>query len=88
MKILPKASRLSLVSRAQLVLFKTRMMSCKRLIKIFKYNLMFFGQAHQSLLVHPKLPKPPLAMVMKDAIIFILMPFVLKANIPMLSKYL
>jgi hypothetical protein len=25
--------------------FKTRMMSCKRLIKILKCNLMFFGQA-------------------------------------------
>jgi hypothetical protein len=70
------------------VLFKTHMMSCKRLIKILKCNLMFFGQAFQNLLVHPKLPKPPLAMVIKDAIILILMLFVLKANIPMLSKFL
>jgi hypothetical protein len=45
MKNLPKARRLSLVSRAQVVLFETRMMSYKRLIKILKCNLMFFGQA-------------------------------------------
>jgi hypothetical protein len=46
MKILPKnllkVRRLSLVLRAQVVLFKIRMMSYKRLIKILKYNLMFF----------------------------------------------
>jgi chromosome segregation ATPase len=42
-------------------------------------------QALQSLQAHPKLPKPPLAMVVKDAIILILMLLVLKANIPMLS---
>jgi hypothetical protein len=41
--------------------------------------------ALQSLQAHPKLPKPPLAMVVKDAIILILMLLVLKANIPMLS---
>jgi hypothetical protein len=81
-KNLPKARRLSLVSRAKLVLFKTHMMSCKRLIKILKYNLMLFGQEHL------KLPKPPLAMDVKDVIILILMLFVLKANIPMLSKCL
>jgi hypothetical protein len=49
---------------------------------------MLFGQALQNLQAHPKLPKPPLTMVMKDAIILILMLFVLKANIPMLSKLL
>jgi hypothetical protein len=67
-KSLPKSRRLSLVSRAQVVLFKTRIMFCKRLINILKYNLMLFGQAPQNLLAHPKLPKPPLAMVVKDAI--------------------
>jgi hypothetical protein len=85
---LPKSRRLSLISRAQVVLFKTHMMSYKRLIKILKCNLMLFGQTLQSLLSQPKLAKPPLAMVMKDAIILILMLFVLKANIPILSKYL
>jgi hypothetical protein len=64
------------------------MVSYKRLIKILKYNLLLFGQAPQNLLAHPKLPKPPLAMVVKDAIILILMLFVLKANIPILSKCL
>jgi hypothetical protein len=49
---------------------------------------MFFGQALQSLQAHPKLAKPPLVMVMKDAIILMLMLFVLKANIQMLSKLL
>jgi hypothetical protein len=92
MKILPKnllkVRRLSLVLRAQVVLFKIRMMSYKRLIKILKYNLMFFGQALQNLLAHLKLPKPPIAMVVKDAIILILMLFVLKTNISMLSKCL
>jgi hypothetical protein len=88
MKILPKVRRLSLVSRAQVVLFKTRMMSYNRLIKILKCNLMLFEQALQNFLAHPKLPKPPLTMVVKDAIILILMLFVLKANILMLSKYL
>jgi hypothetical protein len=88
MRNLPKARRLSLVSRAQLVLFKIHMMSCKRLIKILKCNLMLFGQALENLQAHPKLPKPLLAMVVKDAIMFILMLFVLKANISMLSKLL
>jgi hypothetical protein len=87
-KNMPKPRRLSLVSRAQVVLFKTHMMSCKRLIKILKYNLMLFRQALQSLLAHLKLPKPPLAMVVKDAIMLILIIFVLKVNILMLSKYL
>jgi hypothetical protein len=88
MKNLPKARRLFLVSRTQVVLFKSRMMPYKRLIKILKCNLMLFGKAFQSLQAHLKLPKPPLAMVVKDAIILILMLFVLKANIPMLSKLL
>jgi DNA-directed RNA polymerase subunit F len=33
---LANARRLSLVSRAQVILFKTHMISCKRLIKILK----------------------------------------------------
>jgi hypothetical protein len=70
------------------VLFKTHMMPCKRLIKILKYNLMLFEQALQSLQAHPKLPKPLLAMVVKDAIMLILMLFVLKVNTPILSKFL
>jgi hypothetical protein len=49
MRNLPKPRRLSLVLRAQLVHFKTRMMSCKRLIKILKCNLILFGQALQNL---------------------------------------
>jgi hypothetical protein len=65
-KNLPKARRLSIVSRAQVVLFKTHMMSYKRLIKILECNLMLCGQAPQNLLAHPKLPKHPLAMVVKD----------------------
>jgi hypothetical protein len=88
MRILVKARRLSLVSRAQVVLFKIRMMSCKRFIKILKCSLMLFGQALQSLLEHSKLSKPPLVIVVKDAIMLILMLFVLKANIPILSKCL
>jgi hypothetical protein len=44
-KELAKYKELSLVSRAQVVLFKTRKMSYKRLIKIMKCNLMLFGQA-------------------------------------------
>jgi hypothetical protein len=85
---LSKARRLSLVSRAQEVLFKTHMISCKRLIKILKYNLMLFGQALPNLQAYPKLPMSQLARVVKDAITMILMLFVLKANIPMLSKLL
>jgi hypothetical protein len=88
MKNLPKVRRLSLVSRAHLMLFKTRMMSCKKLINMLKYNLMLFGQVLQSLQAHPKLPKPPLAMVVKDIIMLILMLFVLKANTQILSKFL
>jgi hypothetical protein len=55
MKSLSKPKRLSLVLRAQVVLFKTCMTSCERLIKILKCDLMFFGQAHQNLLAHSKL---------------------------------
>jgi hypothetical protein len=64
------------------VLFKTHMMSFKRLIKILRCNLILFRQAH------PKLLKPPLAMVVRDAITLILMLFVLKANNKKLSKLL
>jgi hypothetical protein len=45
---LAQARRLSLVSKAQVVLFKTHMMSYKKLIKILKCNFMLFGQAHPS----------------------------------------
>jgi hypothetical protein len=87
-KNLPKARKLSLISRAQLVLFKTRMMSSKRLINILKCNLMPFGQALQNLQTHPKLPKPPLVMVVKNAIMLIVMLFMLKASNKILSKLL
>jgi hypothetical protein len=87
-KNLQKARRLSQVSRAQVVLFKTHMMSYRRLIKILKCNLMLFGQTLQNLQAHLKLTKPPLARVVKDATILILMLFALKANIQMLSKLL
>jgi hypothetical protein len=64
------------------------MIFCKRLIKILKCNLIFFEKALQNLLANPKLPKPPLAMVLKGVIILlILMLFVLKSNVPMLSKF-
>jgi hypothetical protein len=56
-KNLRKAMRLSLVSRAQVVLFKIHMMSCKRLIKILKCNLVLFCQVPPSLrttLKHPQ----------------------------------
>jgi hypothetical protein len=43
-KNLPMARRLSLISRAQMVIFKTYMMSYKRLIKILKCNFMLFGK--------------------------------------------
>jgi hypothetical protein len=70
------------------MLFKTHIMSCKRLIKILKCNLMLFGQALLNLQAHSKLPKSPLPRAMKDAITLILMLFVLKDNISMLSKLL
>jgi hypothetical protein len=54
-KNLRKARRLTLVSRAQVVLFKIHMISCKRLIKILKCNLMLFGQAPPSLQIIMKL---------------------------------
>jgi hypothetical protein len=41
-KNLLKARRQHVVSRAQLVLFEVNMMSCRRRIKILKYNLMLF----------------------------------------------
>jgi hypothetical protein len=56
-KNLWKASRLTLVSRAQVVLFKIHMMSCRRLIKILKCNLMLFGQVPPSLQTTIKLPQ-------------------------------
>jgi hypothetical protein len=52
-----KARRQSLVSRAQVVLFKIHMISCKRLIKILKCNLMLFGQAPLSLQTTMKHPQ-------------------------------
>jgi hypothetical protein len=70
------------------MLFKICMMSCKKLINILKCNLMLFGQALQSLLAHLKLLKPPLTMVVKDDIMLILILFVIKANILVLSKCL
>jgi hypothetical protein len=48
-KNLRKSRRLSLVPRAQVVLFEIHMMSCKRLIRILKCNLMLSGQAPPSL---------------------------------------
>jgi hypothetical protein len=57
LKNLPKARRLFLVSRAQVVLFKIRIMSCKRLIKILKCSLMLFGKALQSLQCHTPIQK-------------------------------
>jgi hypothetical protein len=55
-KNLCKARRLSLASRAQVVLFKIiHMMSCKRFIEILKCNLMLFGQAPLNLQIAMKL---------------------------------
>jgi hypothetical protein len=70
------------------VLFKVNMMSYERHIKILKYNLMRFGQAPLINQVIPKLPKPLQAKDVKDVVILIVMFFVLKANILMLSKCL
>jgi sulfite reductase alpha subunit-like flavoprotein len=56
-KNLRKVRRLSLVSRAQVVLFKIHMTSYKRLIKILKYNLMLFGQAPPGFQTTMKLPQ-------------------------------
>jgi sulfite reductase alpha subunit-like flavoprotein len=56
-KNLRKVRRLSLVSRAQVVLFKIHMMSYTRLIKILKYNLMLFGQAPPGFQTTMKLPQ-------------------------------
>jgi hypothetical protein len=88
MKNMLKVRRLFIVSRAQLMLLKVNMMSCKRLIKILKYNLILFGQTPLKYQVSPKLLKPLQAKDMKDVIILILMLFVLKVNISMLSKCL
>jgi hypothetical protein len=49
---------------------------------------MLSGQALQNRQARLKLPKPPLAMLLKDAIILILMLFMLKANNKILSKLL
>jgi hypothetical protein len=71
------------------VLFKKFMMPYKRLIRILKCNLMLFGQVPLLLpLVISMELKSSLAMVVIDVIMLILMLFVLKANILMLSKYL
>jgi hypothetical protein len=48
---------LSLVSRAQVELFKIHMKFYKRFIKILKHNLMLFGQAPPSLETTMKLPQ-------------------------------
>jgi hypothetical protein len=56
-KNLGKARRLSLVSRAQLVIFKIHMMPCMGLIKILKCNLMLFGKASPNLQTTMKLPQ-------------------------------
>jgi hypothetical protein len=87
-KNLPKARRLPLVLRAQLVLFKRLMTSCKRLIRILKCNLMFFGQALRLLYqVIPIEQKVLLAMVVKDVIILMSMLFLLMANNQILNKF-
>jgi hypothetical protein len=71
-----------------LLLFKINIMSCKRHIKILKCNLMLFGQAPLINQVSLKLLKPLQANDVKDVIIFILMLFMLKVNILILSKCL
>jgi hypothetical protein len=76
-----KARRLFVVSRAQLVLFKTNMLSCKRHIKILKCNLMLFDQVSSKHQVILKLLKHLQAKVVKDVIILILMLFMIKANL-------
>jgi hypothetical protein len=53
-----------------------------------KCSLMLLRQALQNLQAHLKLPKPLLAMVVKDVITLILMLFMQKANNKMLSKLL
>jgi hypothetical protein len=64
------------------------MMSCKRHIKILKCNLMLFSQVPLINQVIPKLLNPLQAKDVKDVIILILMLFVLKVNILILSKCL
>jgi hypothetical protein len=71
------------------VLFKNLMMSCKRLMRILKCNLMLFDQVPLLIpLVISIDLKRPQATVVIDAITWILMLFVLKVNILMLRKYL
>jgi hypothetical protein len=70
------------------MLLKINMMSYKRHINILKCNLMLFGQAPLINQVIPNLSKPLQAKDVKDIIILILMLFVLKANILILSKCL
>jgi hypothetical protein len=71
------------------VLFKNLMMSCKRLMRILKCNLMLFDQVPllTPLVISIDLKRPQ-ATVVIDAITWILMLFVLKVNILMLRKYL
>jgi patatin-like phospholipase/acyl hydrolase len=64
------------------------MMSYKRHIKILKCNLMLFDQVPLINQVISKLPKPLQVKDVKAIIILILMLFVLKVNILMLSKCL
>jgi hypothetical protein len=64
-------------------------MSYKRIIKILKCNLMLFGQVPLLITIVISIElKCPLATVVIDATMLILMLFVLKANILMLSKCL
>jgi hypothetical protein len=71
------------------VLFKNLMMSCKRLMRILKCNLMLFDQVPllTPLVISIDLKRPQ-ATVVIDAITWIIMLFVLKVNILMLRKYL
>jgi hypothetical protein len=65
------------------------MISCKRLIRILKCNLMLFDQVPLLIpLVMSIELKHPLATVVINAIMLTLMLFVLKANILILSKCL
>jgi hypothetical protein len=56
-KNLWKVRRVTLVLRAQVVIFKIHMVSYKRLIKILKYNLMLFDQAPLNLQTTIKFPQ-------------------------------
>jgi hypothetical protein len=71
------------------MLFKINMMSFKRHIKILKCILMLFDQTPQNYQVMIlKLLKLIQAKVSKDAIILILMLFVIKDNLIRLTKFL